>query len=157
MVLIRKVKPKLHDKYNRQEMENLRNQIQPDGAPILTAEQPPILPDLNDAIATVRKQYEAFNTKSLEDLDNYYKEKVRICCDNVGWALPEHLPSMKHLFCSLKVRHALYAALLHAFMYDLEVTPYQIVRVYNATRWCVLTSMTTTDKIDSISSLRYHS
>jgi len=72
------------DKYKLQEMENLRNQIQPDGAPILTAEQPSILPDLNDAIANVRRQYETFNAKSLEDLDNYYKEKVKIRCDNTG-------------------------------------------------------------------------
>jgi len=72
------------DKCKLQEMENLRNQIQPDGAPILTAEQPSILPDLNDAIANVRRQYETFNAKSLEDLDNYYKEKVKIRCDNTG-------------------------------------------------------------------------
>jgi len=78
------------DKCKLQEMENLRNQIQPDGAPILTAEQPSILPDLNDAIANVRRQYETFNAKSLEDLDNYYKEKVKIRCDNTGWALPKY-------------------------------------------------------------------
>ncbi|XP_076823107.1 uncharacterized protein LOC143469334 isoform X2 [Clavelina lepadiformis] len=58
------------------EMENLRRQIQPVEAPLLSAEQPSILPDLNDAIQNVRKQYEAFNAKSLEDLDSFYKEKV---------------------------------------------------------------------------------
>ena len=57
-------------------MENLRRQIQPHDAPVLNAEQPSILPDLNDAIANVRKEYEQFNAKSLEDLDNFYKEKV---------------------------------------------------------------------------------
>lgn len=57
-------------------MENLRRQIQPSEAPVLTSEQPSILPDLNDAIANVRKQYEQFNAKSIEDLDRFYKDKV---------------------------------------------------------------------------------
>lgn len=57
-------------------MENLRGQIQPMEAAVLNAEQSSILPDLNDAILNVRKQYESFNSKSLEDLDEYYKEKV---------------------------------------------------------------------------------
>lgn len=61
-----------------QEMENLRAQISPMEAPILSAEQPSMLPDLNDAIVSVRKQYEAFNARNLEDLDNYYKDKVGV-------------------------------------------------------------------------------
>ena len=40
--------------------------------------KPSILPDLSDTIANVRKEYEAFNAKSLSDLDNYYKDKVWI-------------------------------------------------------------------------------
>lgn len=58
-------------------MENLRSQIQPVQATMVHSEQSSLLPDLNDAIADVRKQQEAFNAKSLEDLDNYYKEKVK--------------------------------------------------------------------------------
>lgn len=69
-------------------MENLRNQIQPADAPLLhsaiDANQSSILPDLNEAIASVRKQYEALNAKSLEDLDNFYKEKVNSCVLSVS-------------------------------------------------------------------------
>ena len=61
-------------------MENLRSQVTPAEATILHSgvehNQSSILPDLNDAIASVRKQYEALNAKSLEDLDNFYKDKV---------------------------------------------------------------------------------
>merc|ERR1712136_342336 len=65
---------------NEAEMENLRSQIQPVEGPLLhsaiDANQSSILPDLNEAIASVRKQYEALNAKSLEDLDAFYKEKL---------------------------------------------------------------------------------
>ena len=39
--------------------------------------KPALLPDLSETIANVRKEYEAFNARSLEDLDRFYKEKVR--------------------------------------------------------------------------------
>jgi len=62
------------------EMENMRGQIAPADAPLLQSgfdqNQSTIIPDLNDAIASVRKQYETLNAKSLEDLDNFYKEKL---------------------------------------------------------------------------------
>ncbi|XP_078488875.1 intermediate filament IF-Fb isoform X1 [Ciona intestinalis] len=66
----------LEKQVHEAEMENLRRQVAPVEAPVLQAEQTSILPDLNDAIQKVRKQYEAFNAKSIEDLDNFYKEKV---------------------------------------------------------------------------------
>jgi len=70
----------LEKQVNEAEMENLRSQIQPVEGPLLhsaiDANQSSILPDLNEAIASVRKQYEALNAKSLEDLDNFYKEKL---------------------------------------------------------------------------------
>jgi len=70
----------LEKQVNEAEMENLRSQIQPAEAPLLhsaiDANQSSILPDLNEAIASVRKQYEALNAKSLEDLDAFYKEKL---------------------------------------------------------------------------------
>jgi len=70
----------LEKQVNDAEMENLRNQAAPVEAPVLHSamdnSQNSILPDLNEAIASVRKQYEALNAKSLEDLDNFYKEKI---------------------------------------------------------------------------------
>jgi len=70
----------LEKQVNEAEMENLRSQIQPVEGPLLhsaiDANQSSILPDLNEAIASVRKQYEALNAKSLEDLDAFYKEKL---------------------------------------------------------------------------------
>lgn len=70
----------LEKQVNEAEMENLRSQIQPAEAPLLhsaiDANQSSILPDLNEAIASVRKQYEALNAKSLEDLDAFYKDKL---------------------------------------------------------------------------------
>ena len=40
--------------------------------------KPSVLPDLSETIASVRKEYEAFNAKNLSDLDSYYKDKVQI-------------------------------------------------------------------------------
>merc|ERR1719427_1586288 len=69
----------LERKVHEAEMENLRGQVQPiDASPLFSEmdSKPSLLPDLTEAIANVRKEYEAFNAKSLEDLDSFYKQKV---------------------------------------------------------------------------------
>jgi len=70
----------LERKVHEAEMENLRGQVQPiDASPCFSENldaKPSLLPDLTEAIANVRKEYEAFNAKSLEDLDSFYKQKV---------------------------------------------------------------------------------
>ncbi|XP_039252761.2 uncharacterized protein LOC120330013 [Styela clava] len=58
------------------ELDNLRSQIQPVHAVVVENEPSSLTPDLTDAIQQVRQQYEAFNTKNMESLDSYYKEKV---------------------------------------------------------------------------------
>jgi len=71
----------LERKVHEGEMENLRGQVQPvEAAPLFSEmeQKPSLLPDLSEAIANVRKEYEQFNAKSLEDLDCFYKEKVEV-------------------------------------------------------------------------------
>lgn len=69
----------LERQVHQAEMENLRSMVQPVEVQAQYCgfeEKPSLLPDLTEAIANVRKEYEAFNAKSLEDLDHFYKEKV---------------------------------------------------------------------------------
>lgn len=69
----------LERKVHEAELENLRTQIQPVEIQQQFTEldtSRSMLPDLTEAIANVRKEYEAFNARSIEDLDNFYKEKV---------------------------------------------------------------------------------
>uniref|UniRef100_H2Z2R4 IF rod domain-containing protein n=1 Tax=Ciona savignyi TaxID=51511 RepID=H2Z2R4_CIOSA len=94
------------------EMENLRRQVQPVEAPVLQAEQPSILPDLNDAIQKVRKQYEAFNAKSIEDLDAFYKEKVE--------SLTKQLKAANEEIRDLRVDNAEKRKLIHQLEMELE-------------------------------------
>jgi len=69
----------LERQVHQAEMENLRSMVQPvEVTPQYSGfeDKPSLLPDLTEAIANVRKEYEAFNAKSLEDLDHFYKDKV---------------------------------------------------------------------------------
>merc|ERR1712183_295345 len=70
----------LERKVHEAEMQNLRDQVHPvESRPTFADNfepKPSLLPDLSEAIANVRKEYEAFNARSLEDLDKFYKEKV---------------------------------------------------------------------------------
>lgn len=66
----------LERKAHEVELENLRSQIAPEHFSVLENEPTSMMPDLTDAIYNVRQQYEAFNSKTVESLDTYYKEKV---------------------------------------------------------------------------------
>lgn len=57
-------------------MKNLREQMVPDITPEFIA-QDSSMPDISKAIENIRKEHEKLNAKSLEDLDNFYKVKVR--------------------------------------------------------------------------------
>merc|ERR1712002_322824 len=82
----------LERKVHEAEMENLRGMVAPIEVQPQFSEfnnKPSMLPDLQDAIANVRKEYEAFNAKSLEDLDAFYKEKVETLTRQVKIAQAE--------------------------------------------------------------------
>jgi len=69
----------LERKVHEAELQNLQAQIVPVDTQVQFTEVEQsrfVLTDLTEAIANIRKEYEAFNAKSLEDLDRFYKEKV---------------------------------------------------------------------------------
>jgi len=69
----------LERKVHEAELQNLQAQIVPVESQVQFTEVEQsrfVVTDLTEAIANIRKEYEAFNAKSLEDLDKFYKEKV---------------------------------------------------------------------------------